>query len=126
LGVKHAAIAQQERVCIAMSPDTLSSGTSSLIRATVSQATMLENPAALAPTSVIIIPVVVHVVYHTSTQQISDQQVRSQIQVLNQDFRKKNTDTRYIPAAFKALAGDARIDFRLATKDPAGRPTSAI
>lgn len=126
LGAQHTAIAQQERVCMATSPDTLPSGTSGLLRATVSQATTLENPAAPASGSVIIIPVVVHVVYNTSAQQISNQQVRSQIQVLNQDFRKKNTDTRYIPAAFRALAGDARIEFRLATKDPAGLPTSGI
>ncbi len=114
------AFAQHERVCVAVSPDTVT------MRATVSQATMLENPAALAAEEVIIIPVVVHVVYQTPAQNISDNQIRSQIQVLNEDFRKKNKDTHYIPAAFRPLAGDARIEFRLATTDPSGFASSGI
>jgi hypothetical protein len=75
---------------------------------------------------VIIIPVVVHVVYNTPDQNISTDQVRSQIKVLNEDFRKKNKDAAYVPAAFKNLAADSRIEFRLATKDPVGLATNGI
>ncbi|MBA4166226.1 MAG: T9SS type A sorting domain-containing protein [Chitinophagaceae bacterium] len=75
---------------------------------------------------VITIPVVVHVVYNNTQQNISDDQVRSQILVLNKDYRKKNADASYIPAAFKNLAGDAHIEFKLATIDPAGMPTNGI
>ncbi|MBL7698136.1 MAG: T9SS type A sorting domain-containing protein [Chitinophagaceae bacterium] len=75
---------------------------------------------------VIIIPVVVHVVYNTPGQNISNDQVKSQIKVLNEDFRRKNKDAAYIPAAFKNFAADARIEFRLATIDPSGLPTDGI
>src|SRR6185503_13125389 len=38
------------------------------------------------------IPVVVHVVYNTAPQNISDAQINSQITVLNQDYRRLNAD----------------------------------
>jgi hypothetical protein len=59
------------------------------------------------------IPVVVHVVYKTDEQNISDAQVASQIDVLNADFRKRNADASSAPAPFAPLAGDARIQFAL-------------
>ena len=43
------------------------------------------------------IPVVVHVVFNTDVQNISDEQVHSQIDVLNQDFRGTNADTSIVP-----------------------------
>lgn len=39
-------------------------------------------------TGVVVIPVVVHVVWRTAEQNISDAQIQSQIDVLNQDFRR--------------------------------------
>ncbi|RYG51732.1 MAG: hypothetical protein EOO01_07970, partial [Chitinophagaceae bacterium] len=82
--------------------------------------------AYIAVPDVIIIPVVVHVVYNTPDQNISNEQIKSQLAVLNQDFRKKNKDAAYVPAAFRELAADARIEFRLATTDPSGLPTDGI
>jgi hypothetical protein len=76
--------------------------------------------------NVIIIPVIVHVVYNTPEQNISTAQIRSQIAVLNKDFRKKNSDIVNIPGAFKDIAGDASIEFRLATIDPSGLATDGI
>jgi hypothetical protein len=38
------------------------------------------------------IPVVVHVVYNTTEENVSDAIVRSQIDILNQDFRRQNSD----------------------------------
>lgn len=72
------------------------------------------------------IPVVVHVVYKTAQQNISDAQILSQITVLNQDFDKDNPDTSMIPAAFKPMLGDADIDFCLAEQDPNGFATNGI
>lgn len=74
----------------------------------------------------IIIPVVVHVVYNTPEQNISNEQIKSQITVLNTDYRKKNKDIVNIPAAFKTYAADTRIEFRLATVDPVGLGTTGI
>jgi hypothetical protein len=72
------------------------------------------------------IPVVVHVVWKTDEQNISDGQIDSQITVLNKDFRKENTDISSVPAPFAPLTGDARIEFELASIDPDGNPTDGI
>ncbi len=79
-----------------------------------------------ARTGITVIPVVVHVVFNTAAQNISDAQINSQITVLNQDYRKTNTDVSSTPAVFQPLCGDARIEFQLATTDPGGNPTSGI
>jgi hypothetical protein len=57
------------------------------------------------------IPVVVHVVWNTAAQNISDAQVQSQINVLNQDYRMTNPDTAQVPAVWQSIRGDARIQF---------------
>lgn len=76
--------------------------------------------------SIIKIPVVVHVVYNTPAENISDLQIQSQIAVLNKDYRKLNLDTTFIPAPWKSVAADAGIEFFLAQKDPAGNDTNGI
>ena len=72
------------------------------------------------------IPVVVHVVYKTAAQNVSQAQIDSQIDILNKDFRKKNADISQVPAPFSPLAGDARIEFVLASEDPDGNPTDGV
>src|SRR5688500_11439106 len=54
------------------------------------------------------IPVVVHVVHRTAAERISDAQVKSQIAVLNRDFRAKNADKSKVPAAWKSLVADPK------------------
>jgi PKD repeat protein len=76
--------------------------------------------------SVVKIPVVVHVVYHTPEQNISNAVVQSQIDVLNKDFRRLNADTVNTPPPFKPLGGDTRIEFVLAKRDPLGNPSIGI
>jgi hypothetical protein len=72
------------------------------------------------------IPVVVHVLYRNSTENISDGQIQSQIDVLNADFRATNSDRSSTPGVFQSLIGDARVTFKLADVDPAGNPTNGI
>ncbi len=76
--------------------------------------------------AVITIPVVVHVVYNTTTQNISDAQVQSQIDVLNEDFRKLNADNAKTPALYAGLSADVGIQFKLATRTPTGGATNGI
>jgi len=78
-----------------------------------------------------IIPVVIHVIYYTDSQDqevgnIAEEQILSQINVLNEDYRRMNYDTIYTPEIFKPVATDARIEFRLAQRDPNGAPTTGI
>ena len=75
---------------------------------------------------VIIIPVVIHVLYNNQTQNISDQQILSQITALNNDYRRRNEDQVKTPDAFKKVAADTRIEFCLAQVDPNGKATSGI
>ena len=77
-------------------------------------------------TQIVRIPVVVHVVWRTATENISDAQIQSQIDVLNQDFRSQNPDLSQVPSVFKSAVEDPRIEFFLATQDPNGNPTSGI
>ena len=81
---------------------------------------------AVSRTGVVHIPVVVHVVWNTEDQNISDAQIHSQIDVLNKDFRKLNPDISQVPSPWKDLTADLQIEFFLATKDPDGNPTSGI
>ncbi len=76
--------------------------------------------------TIITIPVVVHVVYNTPQQNISEDQVQSQIDVLNRDYRRHNLDTVNTPAPFKPVGADAQVQFCLARRDPNGNPTLGI
>lgn len=71
------------------------------------------------------IPVVVHVVANTPEQEISAEQVRSQIDVLTADYRARNSDVGRVPEPFAPLIADTLIQFRLAATDPDGNPTEA-
>ena len=77
-------------------------------------------------TEVVRIPVVVHVLWKDAVDNISDEQIATQISVLNQDFRGLNGDIGAVPSVWASLIGDARIEFVLATTDPDGNPTTGI
>ena len=74
----------------------------------------------------ITIPVVVHVVFNSPAQNISDEQIKSQIDALNRDYGGKNTDKAGIPGIWKGMFASPAIKFALATKDINGNPTSGI
>ena len=70
------------------------------------------------------LPVVVHVVHQGETvgtgTNLSQAQVQSQIDVLNEDYRNLNADGALVPAPFQPLRADAQFQFALATRDPRG------
>jgi hypothetical protein len=70
--------------------------------------------------------VVVHVVYKTAEENISDKQVSSQIAALNRDYQLKNADKSKVPQVWKGLVANVGVEFSLATKDPDGSATSGI
>lgn len=72
--------------------------------------------------ALVTIPVVIHVVYNGSTQNISASQIQTQLQVLNDDFRRLNSDADNV----WSQAADSEIEFCLATVDPNGNATSGI
>lgn len=77
--------------------------------------------------TVVTIPVVFHILYKNANQNISDAQIQSQLDVLNKDYRKLNTDfSTVVPAAFRTLGADMEILFCKATKTPSGATTTGI
>ncbi len=82
--------------------------------------------ARLDENYVIRIPVVVHILYHDPSQDISDSRVMEQIAALNRDYRRLNADTVNTPSYFRSVAADCDIEFQLATSDPFQRSTTGI
>jgi len=72
--------------------------------------------------NIITIPVVVHILYTNATNNISDAQILSQIDVLNEDFRRLNSDAD----GTWAQAADTQIEFCMASVDPNGVATTGI
>ena len=77
------------------------------------------------PGEIITVPVVIHILYNNSVQNISDVQVYSQLDALNKDYRRLN-NIQNIPAAFASISADVKIIFCLAKTDPAGKTTTGI
>jgi hypothetical protein len=75
---------------------------------------------------VINIPVVVHVIYNSSAENISEAQIQSQIDVLNKDYRRQNIDTANTPLYFQPFAADCGFHFVLAKVDQHGYATNGI
>lgn len=82
--------------------------------------------AKLSAAPIYTIPVVFHVLHLGGVENISDNQIKDAVNILNRDFQKLNGDTTMVVAPFKNLIGDARIEFRLAALDPSGNCTSGI
>ncbi|WP_375580740.1 T9SS type A sorting domain-containing protein [Marivirga tractuosa] len=61
------------------------------------------------------IPVYVHIIYDETKpeQNLSDAQIESQIEVLNEDFRALNVDVSDVPAEFEGLVSDYQLIFTL-------------
>ena len=72
------------------------------------------------------IPVVFHIVYNNDNQNLPDSVIHSQIDVLNEDFRRMNENADETREEFLQFAGDANIEFFLAQTDENGNPTSGI
>lgn len=76
--------------------------------------------------AVLTVPVVVHVIYADASQNISDAQIHSQMDILNKDFRRTNSDASNTPTDFQSIAADTEIEFCLASIDPNGAATNGI
>ncbi|MFT3701279.1 MAG: M43 family zinc metalloprotease [Agriterribacter sp.] len=80
---------------------------------------------ALRLSSVVTIPVVVHVVLENPSL-VTDAQVQGQIDILNKDYSGENADSVNIPSPFKSLFGKSKIQFCLAQRTPDNTATSGI
>ena len=79
------------------------------------------------PSEVITIPVVVHIVGNKSDLGVTSEMVKQRIASLTRDFRRENEDElNQVPEAYRWLAADTRIQFKLAKKDIKGQPSTGI
>jgi hypothetical protein len=72
------------------------------------------------------IPVVVNIMFNDEADNVTDDQVASQIEVLNEDFAGRNTDLANVPEPFAQLVGVPELEFFIADVDPDGGPTTGI
>jgi hypothetical protein len=83
-----------------------------------------DNPDGNNDKTVITVPVVVHVVYATAAQNISDTRVQEQINILNRDYAGLNTHS--MGAFATTLKSNTELQFCLATKTPTGAASNGI
>ncbi len=79
----------------------------------------------LQPDAIYTIPVVIHIVL-SDPALVTNAQVQSQIDVLNEDYAGLNADSTRIPAAFKPFFGKGNIRFCLARRDTKGDASNGI
>ena len=86
-----------------------------------------QNQSVMSQTgNILYVPVVVHVIYNTDEQNISEAQIQSQIDVINEDFRGQNVEFQNIQDNIWPQAADMEIEFYMAQLDPDGNPTNGI
>jgi len=73
----------------------------------------IQSEAREVSGGILSIPVIVHVLYQNSTENISNAQIQSQIDVLTDDFRRMNSDASNTPSDFTGVAADTEIEFCL-------------
>jgi hypothetical protein len=76
--------------------------------------------------AVITIPIVFHILYNTTAENISDAEIQSQLVAMNADFMGTNADASKTPSVFKSVAGNPQIQFCLAQRTPDGKATNGI
>lgn len=72
------------------------------------------------------IPVVFHVFYTNSYENISRDQILDQLRILNEDYSFTNNNKKSIRSQFVGVAADCQIKFVLANLDPNGNCTEGI
>lgn len=87
---------------------------------------MLKHKNQAKSGALVTIPVVVHVLYNNATENVSNEQIQSQIDALNEDFRLLNSDSLDDTHPFWWYTADTQIEFCLASIDPNGNATSGI
>lgn len=96
------------------------------LEAEYQQALNTQVNRGVANTPKYVISVVFHVLHENGIENISEEQIRDCIKVMNEDFGKENADTVDVVQEFQSEIGFTNIEFRLALKDDNGNPTNGI
>lgn len=95
-------------------------GKKSILRNQIPNSTILDPNGS----GVIIVPVIFHILYDPSdpAQNIPASIIQAQMNRLNTDFRRTNTDIGNVPTVWQPLAADMKFEFKLACIMPDGTP----
>lgn len=72
------------------------------------------------------IPIVFHINDPVNPYMVTMDQIRSAMDILNEDYNLMNPDYPLIDSLFIGIAGNLHIHFRLAEIDPQGNPTTGV
>ncbi|HRC31933.1 MAG TPA: M43 family zinc metalloprotease [Bacteroidia bacterium] len=86
----------------------------------------VETHANEKTSAITTIPVVFHVLYNTTAENISDARILEQLNVMNKDFSRTNADAGNTPSAFQGISSATNVQFCLAKRDPSGAATTGI
>lgn len=75
---------------------------------------------------ILTIPIVFHIIHQDGEENISDSQVMSALQALNEDFGNTNPNIGDLVPPFQGLEANIDVVFKLPAKDPDGNPTTGI
>ena len=90
------------------------------------QAEQYLNSPLVQSDNVLTIPVVFHILYNTSSENVGDNVVQSALSALNADYSRKNTDSVNTPLGFRPYAVNAQVQFCLAKRTPDLKSTNGI
>ncbi len=95
-------------------------------KAELNEFTQTYESSAFRSDDIIIIPVVFHVVHLDGAENISDEQIQTAIDVLNEDYSAMTPELSGVVPAFADIVGNVGFEFRLARRDPDGNCTNGI
>lgn len=102
-------------------------GISQRICGTSGMPAKLDAPTLLTQRTDVVFQVVVHLVYASDKENLSDAVIRSQIDILNRDFSGATSGLHRVKnIGFRELIATPGWRFCLASTDPDGRPTNGI
>ena len=86
----------------------------------------IQQANVAARSSVTYLQTVVHVLWNSANDNLTDSVVQANIDLVNKDLRRQNADTNLTPDYFLPVAADTEIELRLAQADPNGQPTNGV
>lgn len=127
--IQRCSTVEYEQIMLERDPQTMTSReTNELVTQLIEQKKLQRtNNEIQDETNVLTIPVVVHVIHNGDAyglnENIKDEQVLSQIDVLNEDFRRLIGSPGFNS---NPIGADVEIEFCLAKRDPDDQPTTGI
>lgn len=86
----------------------------------------IKNKNLRSKNEMYVIPVVVHIIHNGGSNNISDTQVHDAMRIINEDYKKLNSDTSQIISEFRGVVANVSLDFKLAKLTPNGECTKGI